>query len=147
MMKKVKTHRITSPVAKQALADGVGTKLGSFLDHGAEQQVDFLHSRIHRLDPDIAEALLEYLQAKPVAVGSICSGTDSPVLAAKALDRAAGRYAKDHSLPYTSKLRHIFSCEKSGWKRSFLQQVFPRCGKEDDMQKTERAHCSRKFKG
>ena len=79
-MERVTVHRITSPAAKGAIEAGVSTKWGSFEAHGFAPQVQWFESWLDRLGEEAALGLLAYLEARPLALGSICSGTDFPYL-------------------------------------------------------------------
>ncbi|CAE7534394.1 ngoBIM [Symbiodinium pilosum] len=66
----------------------------------------------------LPEALL---QKKVLRIGTMCSGTDAPMLVARALERALR--------PLGSKLgfQHAFSVEYDARKQEFLQANFPEC--------------------
>ena len=57
---------------------------------------------------------------RPLRVGTMCSGTEAPVLALQMIARALGRY---HGTPL--RVEKVFSAEIEGFKQAYIQRNFP----------------------
>jgi len=61
------------------------------------------------------------LRRRTLRIGTMCSGTDAPVIVARALQRALGSAASKLSF------EHVFSAESDPYKQEFLKANFPDC--------------------
>ncbi len=59
----------------------------------------------------------------PLRIGTVCSGSDSPLLVLKAFESAAAEELGASSF----RVQHEFSCERLQPKASFIMQMFPEC--------------------
>ena len=91
----------------------------NFLSAGHIQLREWFASRFKRLGLGVAARIFGYLSARGMVFGTFCSGTDSPVLCAKALHGAVSGSFAGHIA-----FKHAFSCEKVGWKRDFIRHFF-----------------------
>lgn len=92
---------------------------GSFEKAGFDQLVEWCCQAVHRLPDGMRADLLEMLSGKPVLdVASACSGSDGPIMVAKAFVSAMKR------LGTPMQLDHVWSCEKDARKRAFLERLF-----------------------
>ena len=93
---------------------------GEYYDRGAEHLQRYAKSVFSALDAPMRGSLASYLASTPCALGSVCSGTDCPILVAEALRRACKDvFSADWDM------RHAFSCENNKAKQRFLATVFP----------------------
>ena len=82
----------------------------SFNESGSEILAGFIDETIIKMKSEHRDALLQQLGACAVAVrtlGTMCSGTECPVLVQRAVRLAALR----HSVHF--QFEHVFSCDKS----------------------------------
>ena len=93
----------------------------SFDESGSEILADFIDETIIKMKSEHRDALLQQLGACAVAVrtlGTMCSGTECPVLVQRAVRLAALR----HSVHF--QFEHVFSCDKSETVQRFIKTVF-----------------------
>ena len=95
---------------------------GSFELHGPQQMDDFFLSAIRALSSAdqgvLREHSLRMAEHTPV-VGTVCSGTDAPILVLRSFSRAISR-----AYSVRSRFEHAWSCERDAAKRSFLRNMF-----------------------
>ncbi|KAJ1552817.1 hypothetical protein HK405_009912, partial [Cladochytrium tenue] len=68
--------------------------------------------------PGIVE-VAKKLQGRPLRVATMCSGTESPLLALNMI----GRAIKEHS-GYELRIEHVFSCEIEPFKQAYIERNF-----------------------
>ena len=86
----------------------------SFESNGDAQLATFLEEALLRLDETTRSEMMT-CPLTSVDIGTLCSGTDAPVLVLKAFRKAASKV-----LGLNIQLRHRFSCEKNSNKQEFL---------------------------
>ena len=74
-------------------------------------------------------SLLKKLHQRPLRVATMCSGTESPVLALDMLTNSIEDFCHDHfgtdeSFDATIHIEHIFSCEIEPFKQAYIQRNF-----------------------
>ena len=92
----------------------------SFDESGSEILADFIDETVIKMKSEQRDALLQQLGACAVAVrtlGTMCSGTECPVLVQRAVRLAALR----HSVHF--QFEHVFSCDKSETAQRFIKTV------------------------
>ena len=95
---------------------------GNFEDHGEEQLVQWIAEALQRLPSSTQVEMAEYFQnadAKRVSIGTVCSGTDAPVLVAHSFAKAVKQMFSINLV-----VDHRFSCESNKKKQRFLMQMF-----------------------
>jgi DNA-cytosine methyltransferase len=80
-------------------------------------------SKLLKLDEPTGQKLKEVGKLRKIRVGTMCSGTDSPILAMRAIADAF-HAAQCGSL----EVQHIFSCEFDREKQKFLKANYPEMG-------------------
>ena len=106
---------------------------GKFEENGFLQLVSWLAQCMQLLGDSARSDLVEYLSKKPfcdMQIGSACSGSDAPLLVAKAFAAAAKT-----TLGVTMTVEHKFSCERDRNKQNFLQTLFTNTADAIDMQR------------
>jgi hypothetical protein len=73
---------------------------------------------LDRLSSDEIAALVKFVQAHPIDLATLCSGSECPVLAMEAISRALEVHGQ-------FKVEHVMSSEKSAPKRDFIRAMFP----------------------
>ncbi|CAJ1335640.1 unnamed protein product, partial [Effrenium voratum] len=95
----------------------------SFNKHGHSQLIEWIVRALKRLPHEMQACLQRYhLHAEskePLKVGTACSGTDSPVLVARAYAEAVRQLWGANR-----EVEHVFSCERNAKKRHFLANMF-----------------------
>lgn len=114
---------IVDKVQRKTKAEPVGTWKGQ-LKRGYEPELEpltthgqiFEHMTARACEHGLFEAM-EYLQDKTLRVATMCSGTDSPIMA---LERIAQYLFKNHKK--TLHIHHVFSCEIEPEKARFIER-------------------------
>jgi len=92
---------------------------GSFESRGHLDLSDFVANAVNNLSPGHRAAICQRLHnEEPRKLGTMCSGTDSPVLAYRAVSHALSQ------LGVQFKFSHEYSCDSSPLVRKFLAQLF-----------------------
>ena len=92
------------------------------LDHAGEDRlVTFFSALFERMSGDELGDFVKWLDEmdRTIRIGTVCSGTDSPVLVLRAMKRTLERMGVDITVS------HAYSCEASKWKRQFIARMFP----------------------
>ena len=94
---------------------------GAFAENGHLQMQEFFGWGIDQLSKECQQALKDgwALRGATWTLGSMCSGTDAPILVARAFAATMGRITGSATLP-----QHAFSVELSHRKRAFLARMF-----------------------
>ena len=68
--------------------------------------------------PDLLE-VVSHLNGRKLRVATMCSGTESPLLALEQVSRAL---KKLHGVSF--EVEHVFSCEIVPWKQAYIERNF-----------------------
>ena len=96
----------------------------SFDESGSEILADFIDETIIKMKSEHRDALLKQLTSVTDfggavrTLGTMCSGTECPVLVHRAVRLAARR----HSVHF--QFEHVFSCDKSETAQRFIKTIF-----------------------
>lgn len=80
---------------------------------------DIFGDIVRRLDTDAIVSLAKTLQGRPLRIATMCSGTESPLLALKLISRAI---KEQHGLDI--EIHHVFSCEIEPYKQAYIERNF-----------------------
>ena len=94
---------------------------GAFEEKGHLHMQEFFEWGVDQLPKDRQQALKDgwAMRGATWTLGSMCSGTDAPILVARAFAAVMGRITGSATLP-----QHLFSVELSHRKREFLARMF-----------------------
>lgn len=110
-------HEPSCPAQRRLLATP-----GSFAMHGDADLRQFLEASLKNLTPEARDALRASVAkeaALPRMVGTMCSGTDCPILVYKSYLAAL------HNLGFGGfQYRHEFACDQSSLSQRFIKRVF-----------------------
>jgi hypothetical protein len=77
---------------------------------------------------DILKGLLQKLHRRPLRIATMCSGTESPVLALDMLSKAMEEYCHKHypdsDFSHEMQIEHVFSCEIEPFKQAYIERNF-----------------------
>ena len=84
-----------------------------------QDMFDDMVARVQREEPDALEGLLTKLANRPLRVATMCSGTESPVLALDMWTKSV-----QELLNHRVRIEHVFSCEIEPYKQAYIERNF-----------------------
>lgn len=75
-------------------------------------------------------SLLKKMHRRPLRVATMCSGTESPILALDMLSKSIEDFCHEHmdksntSFDYLMRFQHVFSCEIEPFKQAYIERNF-----------------------
>ena len=85
----------------------------------------FAERLLQRLDSTERKSVQSWLARHPCRLGTMCSGTDAPVLAVQALRAAVASTDTGGDAGHASRFEHVFSVERNINKQQFIDLLYP----------------------
>jgi len=93
-----------------------------------QAMMDDMICNLTRDNPDILKGLLQKLHRRPLRIATMCSGTESPVLAldmlSKAMEEHCHKHYPDSDFSHELQIEHVFSCEIEPFKQAYIERNF-----------------------